>query len=368
MAFQAMPSPTVWMVLSDGEMIAMTYSKEQDLLAWHRHDTDGSFVDVASVREGDTDRVYVLVDRPCDGGTRRILERLSDTRLDPDEYRAGANFSDSAVAFDGRNTNAENLFTITSPVSGTSWAGGQYNVTFTSATLLAADATAGNQIFIYYDDTILPCTVLSISSATAGIVLIGTAIPTAYQNVGTASWGKAIKTISGLQLLAGKAVNVFADGAVVACPHDAALTTATVSALGTLTLTTPVCQAFVGLPYLVDVETLDIEDNSPTLVNMSKNISCLALYVEESLGIYAGREDPGDSTPIANLAAVQADQLHDLGVTSDKTYKMPYTGVVRGLVKGKWDTRGRVFLRKIHPVPFSLLSVYIPFEMETDRG
>lgn len=367
-AYQATPTPIVWVVMSDGELLAMSYIRDQNVLAWSRHDTDGNVVDVACVHEGDIDRVYLLIDRDCSDGRRRFLERMSDTRLDPDDYREGANFTDFAVAYDFRNTDAENTLTITSRVTGTGWAAGQFNVEFVDDTLVAADVTDSNVLFIYSGGDILAMPIVSVSSAKTCVVATTFDIPTAYQNTATAAWAKARTQLEGLGHLIGKDVSIFADGAVVACPGDSNYTTVTVDSEGDVSLEEAVAVAYVGIPYICDVQTLEIEQNSPTLVNIAKNVGRMQLRLEESLGLYGGRVDPGDDTPLTGLNPINQSVLHDLGVEDDRDYQMPYTGVVGGVIKGHWDTGGKVLLRKIHPVPWTLLSIYIPVEMEPNRG
>lgn len=57
------PFKLVWAVRDDGTMLSLTYVPDQEVNAWARHDTQGLFKSVCSVPEGDTDAVYVIVQR-----------------------------------------------------------------------------------------------------------------------------------------------------------------------------------------------------------------------------------------------------------------------------------------------------------------
>lgn len=75
-AYQKSPSSIVWIVSTSGKLLGMTYSPEQQIIAWHQHDTDGVFESVCCVAEGDHDAVYLVVRRTIGGVTRRYIERM----------------------------------------------------------------------------------------------------------------------------------------------------------------------------------------------------------------------------------------------------------------------------------------------------
>lgn len=79
-AYQKSPSSIVWVVSTSGKLLGMTYSPEQQIIAWHQHDTDGAFESVCCVAEGDHDAVYLVVRRTVGGVSKRYIERM-DPRL-----------------------------------------------------------------------------------------------------------------------------------------------------------------------------------------------------------------------------------------------------------------------------------------------
>jgi hypothetical protein len=84
-AYAAEPHQIVWAARSDGLLLGLTYMREHDVYAWHRHVTDGAVESVATVTEPDgyggfEDALWLIVNRPIgppgNGQTRRYLERL----------------------------------------------------------------------------------------------------------------------------------------------------------------------------------------------------------------------------------------------------------------------------------------------------
>lgn len=64
MAFQQAPYSIIWCVRDDGLLLGLTYIKEQDIYAWHKHTTEeGRFVDVACIAGEDEDELYCVVER-----------------------------------------------------------------------------------------------------------------------------------------------------------------------------------------------------------------------------------------------------------------------------------------------------------------
>lgn len=96
-AWQKEPWAILWMALSDGTMAGLTYLRENEIMAWHRHETDGRIESVCSIPAPDgTDAVFMTVLRPQPGGPRRSLEKLgspNDATADT-LYRDGPDLAD----------------------------------------------------------------------------------------------------------------------------------------------------------------------------------------------------------------------------------------------------------------------------------
>lgn len=92
-AFSSNPHSILWAVTAGGALIGMTFEQEQNVFAWHTHDTDGQVESVAVVYGASADEVWLTVRR----GTKRTVERL-DVRVMARDWTNPARliFSDSA--------------------------------------------------------------------------------------------------------------------------------------------------------------------------------------------------------------------------------------------------------------------------------
>jgi hypothetical protein len=75
MAFQQEPDSILWAVRDDGKLLSLTYMREQEMLAWTLHDTDGLFESVSVIPNSTLgiNEVWFVVNR---GGVR-FIERLA---------------------------------------------------------------------------------------------------------------------------------------------------------------------------------------------------------------------------------------------------------------------------------------------------
>ncbi|HTF69151.1 MAG TPA: hypothetical protein VK638_41375 [Edaphobacter sp.] len=76
-AFMKAPRQIVWFVSSNGNLLGLTYVPEEQIGAWHRHDTDGIFESITVVAEGNEDRLYAVIQRTVNGNTVRYVERMA---------------------------------------------------------------------------------------------------------------------------------------------------------------------------------------------------------------------------------------------------------------------------------------------------
>lgn len=79
MAYAKSPFPIAWMVSSNGDLLGFTYVPEQQIGAWHRHDTgiSDTFQACCVVTEADEDALYVITNRNINGTQQQFVERLS---------------------------------------------------------------------------------------------------------------------------------------------------------------------------------------------------------------------------------------------------------------------------------------------------
>jgi len=74
----------LWTTNREGELLGLTYEKEQDVIGWHRHVTqNGEFEDVQTMYgDGPEDEVWMLTKRTVNGVERRMIERFSRNQFD----------------------------------------------------------------------------------------------------------------------------------------------------------------------------------------------------------------------------------------------------------------------------------------------
>lgn len=105
--YQQEPWSIVWFVRNDGQLIGMTYERDQDVIGWHRHILGGSFgsgdavvesVATIPTPDGTADETWLIVKRTIDGTTRRYIEYITP-RFDADET-TDAFFVDCGLTYD----------------------------------------------------------------------------------------------------------------------------------------------------------------------------------------------------------------------------------------------------------------------------
>lgn len=101
LAYAKAPQPLVWAVSSNGKLLGLTYVPEQQIGAWHHHDTDGLFESCCVVAEGIEDALYVVVKRTIGGTTKRYVERMAPRLF---ATQADAFFVDSGATYSGAAT------------------------------------------------------------------------------------------------------------------------------------------------------------------------------------------------------------------------------------------------------------------------
>lgn len=110
MAYAQAPDSVVWFVTSTGLLAGMTYERDQEVVAFHRHILGGSSVTVESVATipgTDRDEVWLVVKRTINSTTKRYIERLSNG-LSSLGVKSAATYLDSFLAYSGTSTTTIN--------------------------------------------------------------------------------------------------------------------------------------------------------------------------------------------------------------------------------------------------------------------
>jgi hypothetical protein len=105
--YQQEPWSIVWFVRNDGQLVGLTYERDQDVIGWHRHIFGGSYSGGDSIVEsvaciptpdGTADETWLIVKRTIDGTTRRYIEYITP-RFDSDQTE-DAFFVDCGLTYD----------------------------------------------------------------------------------------------------------------------------------------------------------------------------------------------------------------------------------------------------------------------------
>lgn len=98
-AVQRQPDTHIRLPLADGRMANFLFDENDELDAWWRVETDGSFENVAVLPGALEDRVYVVVNRTINGVTKRYLEKFA--RLDECAGGTVSKLADCHISYSG---------------------------------------------------------------------------------------------------------------------------------------------------------------------------------------------------------------------------------------------------------------------------
>jgi len=336
MCYAKSPQPHLWFISSSGYMLGLTYVPEQQVGAWHWHETDGTFESCTAVAEGDEDRVYVVVKRTINGSTKRYVERLASRQINALE---DCIFVDSALTYSGTNTTSETV-TVS---GGTAW---DSTEVLTITLGVSIDVSFAYPAQTDVDDCIVitdangvkyRLTIIATSSTTVATARVDKTIPVALRNTATTNWSFARKDLGGLSHLEGKSVSILADGAVM--PQQ-------VVTSGAISLQRAATKIIAGLPYESDLQTLPMTLNVDGFgQGRMKNVNKAWLRVYKSSGIFVGPD---------------ADHLVEYKQRTTEPYGSPpslKSDELLVVMTPSWGAGGQVYIRQSDPLPLTLVGL-----------
>jgi hypothetical protein len=344
-AYQQIPHSIIWAVRDDGKLLGLTYVREHQVFGWHQHETDGIIKNVCVVPEGLEHVLYMIVRRIINGRTVRYIEYLKSRYITDIK---DAVFVDSALTYDGRNTS---LATMSLASSGTWTYDDSLTLNASSGVFTIEDVNNSIQ-FTDSDNEMIRCEIKSYVDNDTVIVKPNKTVPESLRNTNTTNWAKAIKTAKGLWHLEGKSLSAIGDGYIIANPNNEAYETITVAS-GTITFDEPYAVIHAGLPYISDMETLNIDNiDGESLADLDKCVGKVNLFVELTSGLWAGND---------------SSSLTEFKIREILKYDNPLTrktDIVNINIKQEWNSNGRVLIRQLDPLPASILAIvvsgYIP--------
>ena len=334
MALAKAPLPIVWMTSSSGKLIGFTYVPEQQVGAWHQHDTDGTFESVASVSEGDDDVVYCVIKRTIEGVQKKYIERMG-TRLYATQRDSF--FVDAGATYNGTNTNTGQNVTIS---GGTNYTKGESVTITANYNLFNAPPNTddvGDAIVLVDGTNYYRCNIVSTTSQTVATVKLDRDLPVNLRNTSITTYEVARNIISGITWLEGKTVSILADGAV----HPQKVVNN-----GSITLDRASSIVHVGLPYESDLQSLPLALQAEAFgQGRVKNLNHVWVRVLESSGIFAGPS---------------VDKLVEAKQRTTEPYGSPpnlKTKDIKIMLTPTWQDNGQLFVRQSDPLPLTIVGL-----------
>ena len=334
MALAKAPLPIVWMTSSSGKLIGFTYVPEQQVGAWHQHDTDGTFESVATVSEGNDDVVYCVIKRTINGATKKYIERMG-TRLYATQRDSF--FVDAGATYNGTNTNTGLNVTIS---GGTNYTKGESVTITANYNLFNAPPNIddkGDAIVLVDGTNFYRCNIVSTTSQTVATAKLDKDLPVSLRNTPISTYEVARNVISGITWLEGKTVSILADGAV----HPQKVVSS-----GSITLDRAASVVHVGLPYESDLQSLPLALQAEAFgQGRVKNLNHVWVRVLESSGIFAGPS---------------ADKLVEAKQRTTEPYGSPpnlKTEDIKIMLTPTWQDNGQLFVRQSDPLPLTIVGL-----------
>ena len=337
-AYEKDPDSIIWCVMADGSLTGLTYFKEHKVWGWHKHSTNGTFESVSSITTAaGIDEAWFITNRTINGTTRRYVEMMKDGL--PTTNIADAYFVDSGLTYDTDLTITG--ATKADPVVVTSTAHGMSDGDLVDiSAIVGMTELNGNR----YKVANKSANDFELTDQNDDSDIDGTAY-TAYVSGGIAK--KAVTILSGLDHLEGEIVAVLADGNV---------DTATVAS-GSITLNDAASIITVGLGYIANIETLNIEfptKTGQTIQNATRNIKEVTVLLENTRSLSVGS---------------QSNRLSEIAFRTDEIYGAPtemYSGTKDRLIQDGSSEAGRLYFQNPDPVPSTILSLAMKVEYGQD--
>jgi len=345
--YQASPDSIYWCVREDGDVAALVYEEDNEVIGWSHIVTDGDFESVAVIPSNEEDEVWFVVNRTIDSETRRSIEQLQTYDWGTDQVDAF--FVDAGGTWDGGAAVVITGITNADPgvVTVSTWPtlGDGTNLADDDQVKLAGvvGMTQVNGIVYTIDDANVTGKTFSLNdSANVGDVnMVAFGV---YSSGGTVQ--RFEKTFTGATWLEGETISIMSDGGVLA---DVAV------ASGAFTVSQWTNKMHYGLPYTSILETLPL--------NLRVNFGTLALNnkraVEVGIDFYqtAGAQYGSIPTDLETIAF--------RAVTDDPNDPVPlFSGPKRLNLQAGWNDQLTIYVNQEYALPLTVRSVNAKVEVE----
>jgi len=368
------PDAQIWVVRGDGQLPAMTFRRQEDVVGWGRHIFGGRF-GTATVTVSDYANLAA-------GATLDLIQSNGETITFTSEA-AGAAVPSETLGFrpnTSNNVTADNIFTainahanftVANPAANvititetTHGATGLLSIISSDKTRLAVtseghavvesvvvipganavgqthDSSARDEVWIQIKRTINGATVRNVEFLERQYDNDQDTEDAFYVDSGLTYDSTPTSSLTGLGHLEGQTVKVWADGAL----HSDMVVTS-----GGISLDIPASVVQVGLGFTHKLQTLKIEGGNPsgTAVGRNKRINGITFVVLYSHTI--------KYTVSAGAAFIKND-FREVSDAMD-TGTPIFTGELFVEVEGNWESDPRIWVQNSDPAPFTLLAI-----------
>lgn len=319
-AYAQEPNKQILAVTKDGTLLSGTFDRLQNVTAFTEYVTDGKFLSVQTIPEGQNDQVWVVVEREVNGVKNSYVEIFDES----DGTSSTDVFTDSSVI-------------VSNPISITS-ATNDDNCRFSTSGIAPHGFITGDKIIFkkfsqWKNIDQIAFTVVKLSDFTFECGYDSSQQPP--YDVGGVVF-KTITKITGLTHLEGKEVVIKVDNG----GHKKEIVQ-----LGEVDLNPDAdyAEAVVGLEYIGTMTTLppEFDGGIGTMQAEKKSLNNLTLRVDNSFNpIVNGISKPSQSEPL------KLDQAKPL-FTGDLSYNV-----------GSWGLNGVSNIQSVSPFPLRILALY----------
>jgi hypothetical protein len=349
MAYQSEPQSLIWVVLTDGTLVCLTYDRDQKVVGWSRHvvggvsDAGSTQAKVESVAvipnaEGTADELYAVVQRHIDGASVRYIEYLKPL-WDGINDQEDAFFVDSGLSLDVPLTITG--ITQADPAVVTATSHGFSDGDEVRITEVEGMTEVNKVAYIVANKT----THTFELTDRDGNDIDSTGF-TAYVQNGEVR--ERVLTLSNLSHLEGETVQILAEGATHA---DKTVTS------GSVTLDRKTSKAHVGLPYVSDFEMLrlDVGAQDGTSQGKFNRFHRVIIRFLTTLGGFYGP----DTDSLDQISFREGGDPMDTAVPL-------FTGDLELEWDGAYDSDNHIFYRQTQPLPVIIQAV-MPQMITQDR-
>lgn len=330
------PYKLIHAVREDGYRLLGSLVKDQNVYAWTLASTQGFYKQVLTIREDRLDRVYLDVARYINGKLVRYIELEAEREFEKIE---DAWCVDSGLSLPV-NYPAHSLTVFSSEGSSVLFraSGAAFSPADVGAVIFVGGGKA--QVISYVSAIEVNCKIIRPITA----FIPQTETPRIFTS-GEWSLDQPVTVISGLHHLEGQTVSILADGNVF--PQQVVMN-------GSITLTSGVTRAVVGLAYKAQARTLPPTASGVILASKRKRMVGVTTRVNNSRGLLTG-------TSLTSLYEVKERSTEQYGEPV-----LPRSDMRFQSIEPQWNIDGQLYYVVEDPLPVTLLGHVLEMEAGDD--